>query len=226
MSPKYFNIRYLLILGGFFLFLFGGYHLFFLFDRKQEQKQVVKDRGQARLSQKDILQISEGDIILRRGYGFFSDFIADNLNEDNYDVTHAGILYKKNNEWYVIHSLSSDVSDFDGVQEQKLEEFLVYSAPQKILVVRTKGTTAEQGKQIVEEAQKYLAKKTPFDHRGVIDNDEKLYCTELIWHIVANRLNYIQLPENYADREKLLYNMTGMYSPQYFDIIVNTYQKR
>ena len=126
----------------------------------------------------------------------------------------------------VIHSLSSDVSDFDGVQEQKLEEFLVYSAPQKILVVRTKGTTAEQGKQIVEEAQKYLAKKTPFDHRGVIDNDEKLYCTELIWHIVANRLNYIQLPENYADREKLLYNMTGMYSPQYFDIIVNTYQKR
>ena len=97
MSLKYFNIRFLLILGGFFLFLFGSYHLFFLFDRKQEQKQVVKDRGQARLSQKDMLQISEGDIILRRGYGFFSDFIADNLNEDTYDVTHAGILYKKNN---------------------------------------------------------------------------------------------------------------------------------
>lgn len=95
MSPKYFNIRYLLILGGFFLFFFGGYHLFFLFDRKQEQKQVVKNKGETRLSQKDMLQISEGDIILRRGYGFFSDFIADNLNENSYDVTHAGILYKK-----------------------------------------------------------------------------------------------------------------------------------
>ena len=49
--------------------------MFFLFDRKQEQKQVVKNKGETRLSQKDMLQISEGDIILRRGYGFFSDFV-------------------------------------------------------------------------------------------------------------------------------------------------------
>lgn len=221
MPSRYFNKK-ILVLGGFFLLLFIGYKLFFLVEKRQEQKLVIKNKKQPKLLQSQISQIKEGDIILRRGYGFFSDFIAQNLN-DGYDVTHAGVLYQKDNEWYVIHSLSSDVSDFDGVQEQKLSEFLDYSVPQKILVVRTKNTTIEQGKNIVNQALGYLDKKTPFDRLGEIDNDEKLYCTELISHIVSNKLGYVQFPQNFQERKDLLYTMKVMYNPDYFDIIINTY---
>ena len=147
------KLKFIFLYFGIFLFtLWGAFQLFFWIDTQEEKKQVIKDTYLERLSPSQEKLLQEGDIILRRGYGFFSDIIAQRLNDKTFDVTHSGILYRKNNQWWVIHSLSSDVSPIDGMQEQPLRTFLKYSTPKKILIVRPKQITPTEGKEVVKKA--------------------------------------------------------------------------
>lgn len=217
------NKKIILSLGIFLLFLFGVFRFFFWVDTKYESRLVAENRKTKRFSAEDIGKIRQGDIILRRGYGFFSDLIANKLNDSVFDVTHSGILYLKGKHWWVIHSLSSEVSDYDGVQEQPLHVFLENSMPEKILVVRPKDTNENQGIQIVEQAKYYLQKRVPFDRFGKIDDSSEMYCTELIWQILESDLKFFLLPQADKPRRDLFYSMKATYSKKYFDIIVNKY---
>jgi hypothetical protein len=201
-----------------------AYKAFFYFDRQSEQKEVFLNKAVTRLNDVEMSKIRTGDIILRRGFGFFSDHIASTLNHGITDVTHAGIIVKRNNTWCVIHSLSSDVTDVDGVQIQTLSDFLQYSAPDKIIVTRAKNSSSAFGNTVAVRAEYYLKKKIPFDHQGIIDNDSELFCTELIWKILEKDLHYYHdLPVEHSARKKFFYSMAQMYNTAYYGIIVNQY---
>ncbi|KQS50262.1 MULTISPECIES: YiiX/YebB-like N1pC/P60 family cysteine hydrolase [Flavobacterium] len=207
------------------LFVLGiiAYKLFFYFDKKSEQKAILKNEAITRLSEDELSKIEEGDFILRRGFGFFSDYISKELNSGPIDVTHAGIIIKRNDSLYVVHSLSSDVTDVDGLQLQPLKEFLKYSFPNKIIVTRAKNCDKKMGAQISQLAQKYLAMHIPFDHKGDFDDDTKFFCTEMIWKILEKDLHSVTLPTEAAARKKFFFSMTPMYDTQYFDIKINQY---
>lgn len=211
-------------LGFLLLLLFLGWHLFFYLDGRKEKQEVKQHLGEERLSSLDLKKIKEGDFILRRGYGFFSDMIAKHLNIGAIDVTHSGILVKRENKWFVIHSLSSDVSAIDGVQIQALATFLNYSQQNKIIVSRFKDITTSQGKQITALAHQYLAAKIPFDHQGDYDEPSKMYCTEMIWKILEKDLKLATLPHNPEARKSFFYSMKAMYDEKYFELVVNKYQ--
>lgn len=216
---------FFLCFGILFLFLWGGFRLFFWVDTLQEKKQVTRNSSIIRLTPEQLALLEEGDIILRRGYGFFSDIISQKLNDSLFDVTHSAILYRENNKWRVIHSLSSDVSPIDGMQSQSLNDFLRHSMPEKLLVVRPKKITPEQGKEIVSRAKYYLSLKIPFDHIGTIDEPSKLYYSELIYQILDHDLHLVSFPTEYKKRKEAFYTMRTLYNPQYFEIIINTYPK-
>lgn len=219
-------LKYLVFIGFSFFVLWGSYVLFFWIDRKQEQHLVAKSQEQARLSHEQVQLLEEGDIILRRGYGYFSDIIATKLNDSLVDVTHVGILTNQGGEWSVIHSLSSSASDFDGVQEQSLHEFLLHSVPDKIIVVRVRNVSAQERANITKQARIYLERRVPFDELGVIDDASKLYCTELVWQILENDLHYLSLPQEKEKRKALFYSMKGLYNETYFEKIINTYEQK
>ena len=221
------KLKFIFLYFGIFLFtLWGAFQLCFWIDTQEEKKQVIKDTYLERLSPSQEKLLQEGDIILRRGYGFFSDIIAQRLNDDTFDVTHSGILYRKNNQWWVIHSLSSDVSPIDGMQEQPLGTFLKYSTPKKILIVRPKHITPTEGKEVVKKALYYLHQKIPFDHIGTIDDPSALYCSELIYQILDNDLHLISFPTEKKERKDTFYTMKTLYDPSFFEIIVNTYPEK
>lgn len=213
-------ILYLVVL---FFMAFSAYKLFFYFDKKAEQEEIVKNKSVTRLSVKELSNIKEGDFILRRGFGFFSDYISKKLNDSSIDVTHAGIIVKKNDSLFVIHSLSSDVTMIDGMQIQPLQEFLNYSFPNKIIITRLKNSDSTTGKEISKLAQKYLALHIPFDHHGNFDDDKQFYCTEMIWKILERDLKKVTIPTETEARKKFFYSMTPMYDTIYFDIKVNQY---
>ncbi len=52
------------------------YKLFFYFDRKSEQEAILKNEAVTRLSDNELAKIEEGDFILLRCFGFFSDYIS------------------------------------------------------------------------------------------------------------------------------------------------------
>ncbi|OIQ22571.1 MAG: hypothetical protein BM557_00870 [Flavobacterium sp. MedPE-SWcel] len=207
-----------------FCFLIIGYKLFFYLDHQSEIREKSKHKEITRLTTGELNLIREGDFILRKGFGFFSDFISKNLNDSIIDVTHAGIIIKERDSLFVIHSLSSDVSDIDGVQIQSLDTFLSYSAPNKIIITRAKNCDTICGKNIAERAQFYLEKEIPFDHNGNYDDDDELYCTEMIWNILEKDLKTTTIPTDPEARKDFFFSMIPMYDTTYFDIIINQYE--
>lgn len=215
--------KFIFYLAMLFLLALLAYKLFFYFDKKSEQKAILKNEAVTRLSNEELAKIEEGDFILRRGFGFFSDYVSKELNAGFIDVTHAGIIIKRNDSLYVVHSLSSDVTDIDGLQIQPLSEFLKYSFPKKIIITRVKNCNKDMGTQISQLAQKYLAMHIPFDHNGNFDDDEKFFCTEMIWKILEKDLHCVSLPTDAEARKKFFFSMSPMYDTKYFDIKINQY---
>ncbi|MFN3639543.1 MAG: hypothetical protein ACK4UK_01360, partial [Flavobacterium sp.] len=103
---------------------------------------------------------------------------------------------------------------------------LRYSQPNKIIVSRIKNFSPENGHSITTIAKDYLRRKIPFDNKGDYENDDQLYCTELIWRILEKDLNFLELPKEEAPRKKLFYTMNGLYDAHYFDVILNQYQQK
>lgn len=215
--------KFILYTAVLFVLAIIAYKLFFYFDRKSEEEAILKNKAVTRLSKEEIAKIQEGDFILRRGFGFFSDYISKELNDSLIDVTHAGIITKRNDSLFVIHSLSSDVTNIDGLQIQPLDDFLKYSFPKKIIVTRLKNCDENKGHEISELAQKYLAMHIPFDHQGNFDDDEKFFCTEMIWKILEKDLKCVTLPTDTKARKDFFFSMSPMYDTKYFDIKVNQY---
>ncbi len=215
--------RLLLCMAAFLCLLFIFYRLFFYLDSKAEALAIASHSNDARLTPAEFALIDEGDIILRRGFGFFSDFISENLNKGTIDVTHAGIIIKQHDSLFVVHSLSSNVSAIDGVQIQPLNDFLKQSAPGKIIITRAKNCDSIKGREIANLALTYLNRQIPFDHKGNFDDDNAFFCTEIIWKILEKDLALTKIPLTSSERKKIFYAMDPMYDLQYFDIKVNQY---
>lgn len=134
-----------------------------------------------RLSEAEKEKLRDGDIILRYGEGFASDMIVKLLDEER-KISHCGILSKKaDGSFQVIHSVSSSLSDADGMQAQDLDEFVSQSVDSSVMVVRYKEeeSTASSSR-IAERAKAYLKARLPFDSEFDLEDDEAIYCTELI----------------------------------------------
>jgi hypothetical protein len=127
--------------------------------------------------------LEPGDIILRRGSGIVSDFIADVLKE-TYDVSHCGIIAEHDSALWVIHSVSSSLSDFDGMQAHRLQAFVRQSKPGSVVVSRLR-TTQDRGP-IATRAKGYLRRQVPFDHHFDLEDSTTIYCSELVWRILRD----------------------------------------
>jgi hypothetical protein len=216
-----FKIFYLII--GVFFFIIICIKLFFYLDGIEEKREVINNFNYPRISPTEIAKIQEGDFILRRGFGFFSDVIATQLNKAPFDVTHAGIIVNDHGKWAVVHSLSSDVSKIDGIQIQYLDEFLKYSQSNKIVITRFKSPSTNTNSQIAGLAKYHLKKKISFDHLGDFEDSTSMYCTELILHILNKDLKVLEIDKTKQEKQDFLFTMKKMYDTNYFKLVVNTY---
>ncbi len=143
-----------------------------------------------RLSEKDISLIQDGDIILRHGYGYVSDMIADTKNE-KYKISHCAIISKDSltGKINVIHSVSQTLAEFDGIQSQPLEIFLNDCKKNSVIISRYKHNKKIPASEISERAKYYLKQKIPFDYKFDLFDHQKIYCTELIYMIIKDVFN-------------------------------------
>jgi hypothetical protein len=126
--------KILLIFATLFLLLIG-FITYKVFWDPENTKQVFYP-----LSQEDRGLLRHGDIILRKGYGMFSDGLVE-VQDGPYRVSHCAMILNENQNWKVVHALSSSVATFDGAQRQNLQRFLNESIPGSVIVVRFKSTS-------------------------------------------------------------------------------------
>lgn len=126
-------------------------------------------------------KLKDGDIIIRKGDGPLSYHLMNSTKEE---YTHCGIIYKGSEKWKVIHSMGGEISkdEIDGVQTMDLDKFIEYSADSMLYICRPIFMDSA-GVKIVERANHYLNLKVPFDHSFSLLSKEKLYCSELLYHI-------------------------------------------
>ncbi|HOY30947.1 MAG TPA: YiiX/YebB-like N1pC/P60 family cysteine hydrolase [Bacteroidales bacterium] len=137
------------------------------------------------LSDKEVDMIQDGDIILRHGYGLVSDMIVEQLDEQ-YDISHCAIVCKDDTGCMVVHSVSSSLSNVDGVQSQNLKAFIRDSHYNSVIVIRYKSRINKPLSAISRKAKYYLAQQVPFDNAFNIDDSSEFYCTELLWKVILN----------------------------------------
>lgn len=148
-------------------------------------KQKAPQREPYLLNKEDKDLFQSGDIILRKGEGFISQFICDRLKE-RIPISHCGIIIKDADKLDVIHALSKDVSEVDGVQICSFDQFTQESEKGSIFVVRYKKDTTAL---IASSALYYLRTKKPFDRFFDLHDSTAFFCSELPLHILKYHLH-------------------------------------
>ena len=135
-----------------------------------------------RLSKAEKAQIREGDIILRYGKGYASHLIVELLDEER-PISHCSIIAKDEEKGghQVIHSVSSSISDADGMQVDGLNDFVAQSVDSSVMLLRYKSREDEvPSTEMAERAEAYLRADLPFDTSFDLQDANAIYCSELI----------------------------------------------
>lgn len=121
-----------------------------------------------------------GDIIFRRGRSFVSRMVL--LTDNSSNFSHSGIIYKNNNEIFVIHSVpGEEKGEPDIVKKENLSTFLRNDRAEAFAIYRIKELQKFKIKIAVNYALTLANNKTPFDGSFDYRTDDEIYCTELVW---------------------------------------------
>lgn len=124
----------------------------------------------------------DGDLILRRGEGIFSD-IARHFYSTEKRFSHVGIIITIRQHPYVIHSIHEEAKGHNGVVIEALQHYL--QDIKDWAVYRLK-LSREQQSSMATIALDYAQQQIPFDPYFDLSTQNALYCTEFIWQ-VTNR---------------------------------------
>jgi hypothetical protein len=124
--------------------------------------------------------LKDGDIICRLGDRIWSKFFKE-LSPNDKRFSHLGIVRIRENTITVINAEGLAVEGKDYVNEVSLKDFLKIAQRVGIYRLRT-----IEGYKISDEALKY--KGRPFDWQFDMEEDNNLYCSELLY-VILKRLD-------------------------------------
>jgi cell wall-associated NlpC family hydrolase len=124
--------------------------------------------------------LREGDLVFRTGHDAVSSAVL--ALDSAPQFSHVGILAQRDGVWVVIHSLPPAFSgDRDGVRVEPLRDYLSTSNARDAAVYRLTGESREQARLAILEAFSHDQRRTAFDDDFNLKDDQRLYCTELVW---------------------------------------------
>jgi hypothetical protein len=159
--------------------------------------------------------IQDGDIICRLGDRLWSRMFSD-LSIMDKRFSHMGII-RINNGITVIHSEGDTGHGRDYVHEEPLEDFLKIA--RAVGIYRTNNL---DGHIISQIALEYLG--IPFDWQFDLNDDTKIYCTELLYVILKRVMSDIQLDTIYVkELKKNIIPLEAISASDYFSIKIHNY---
>jgi hypothetical protein len=187
-----------------------------MFEKKEQR---AERNSRYALTRTEMELLREGDIIMRKGYGMVSNIIAEQLQEER-AISHCGIVVKDEDGLGVIHTVSSSISDVDGIQHHSLSQFVRESKPGSIVVVRLRDL--EDGSRIGQRTRHFLSQAITFDHKFDLLDSSQFYCSELVWRVLMDA-EKVDIFEGRYD-EFNYYAFDRLLNPQYFEIILDHFR--
>ncbi len=126
------------------------------------------------------VELHDGDIAFRRGRGIASDAVLLSNNRGTY--SHVGILSLHEGEWHIIHEVpfESKRTEEDRICREPIEKFFDKSEAYCGAIYRMDMDSLDRSR-VMEYVMHHFEAKTPFDHDYSLDDDDHLYCSELVW---------------------------------------------
>lgn len=104
------------------------------------------------------------------------------MADESSPYSHTGIVRISNDSVFVIHSVPAETfSEKDVVKIEPLNYFLIRDRATAIAVYRLRNDDSFKASGVSKIALYYARMKTPFDSAFDLNDDSKLYCTELVW---------------------------------------------
>ena len=122
--------------------------------------------------------IESGDVIFRRGRGFWSPYFS-TLNSQT-TFSHVGVVIEvSSRSWVVIHAEAEDDGSDGFVKITELGKFIDESETYQI---KSNKMNSHQKKLFIASMFQYFEKSVPFDSSFSLDDGgRQVYCTELVW---------------------------------------------
>ncbi|MCK9557898.1 MAG: YiiX/YebB-like N1pC/P60 family cysteine hydrolase [Candidatus Cloacimonetes bacterium] len=125
----------------------------------------------------DSLLFEEGDILLRRGNSFISSMIVQAFPKGG-GMSHCGILLNVDGKWQVLHSISGQISDEEGIRMEPLMSFIDHAKDHDVRHIKPLFKVNRD--MMRQQSLTLLAKKIGFDHEFNLNDTDKMYCSELV----------------------------------------------
>lgn len=171
------------------------------------------------LSPEEYALLKDGDIVMRRGHGFVSAVINE-LFQTGYNLSHCAMVAEENGIKTVIHTVSSELSGKDGVQQESLERFVKESVRGTFMAVRLK-TDSLDASLPLRYARACLKKAIPFDDKFDLNDTTKLYCTELIYRAYLHAYGRDLFTSRLQTDHPAFLSLSAFLDTSTFRIIVN-----
>ncbi|MFR9507101.1 MAG: YiiX/YebB-like N1pC/P60 family cysteine hydrolase [Rikenellaceae bacterium] len=152
------------------------------------------------------VELSDGDIAFRRGLGFVSDAVLVVNARGSY--SHCGVVIHYNGEWCVVHAVpyEGDRLEDDKVYCEPIGEFYSTKKASCGAIYRMQGLDSLDREAIGSYVEHHFEAGTKFDHDYNLDNQERLYCSELVWRaylevgrdLSQSRRTNVKLPPFYG----------------------------
>lgn len=192
---------------------------YFTLDHFRVENQARPEkRALYKLSSDDRAILQNGDIIMRKGEGFVSSVINDMFNT-GYKLSHCGIVLREGDKLSVIHTVSSELSNIDGVQTEDMDKFVRESVLNTLVVVRYKADSTTRN-QIADAAKVYLNRQKHFDHRFDLADTTEFYCTELIHYAFMDVYHKDMFPERLQTDHPNFLSLNAFLDTAKFDMVL------
>jgi len=187
----------------------------------QLEQEQTEDYVRDVFTEEEIALLEEGDIIMRRGNGGISEYIAELLQEP-YHVSHCGmILTEGYDEPHVIHTLPDHEPNIHIVP---VSEFIDGSVENSLIVSRPMGTPRQKTRAI-KEAKNFMAKNVPFDIY-FSNEPSRFYCSEYMFHVFLLAYGYDILPTRRSILKYEIITMDNFINPDHFEVIINHHDNK
>ena len=128
--------------------------------------------------------LKEGDLVVRSGEEPASQFIRQ-LNRQNKDYSHAGIVFFQNGYPFIYHLVAGDENPDEKLRKDSL---LHFANPRKNsgFAVYRYNVNASEVKNLKQIIEKWYLQGLSFDDHFNLQSNDKMYCSEMIKKALAS----------------------------------------